>query len=395
MFPSAHVPHPYDKYIKFKSGFKRLFTGETMQKIKVLQFITGLHLGGAEKMMLRTIEHLDHNKFDLQVASLVGGELEKEISGKFPLHLFNTPHLFDFFTAINKLHRLIKKEEYDLIHSYMFHANIIARIAAVGTNAKVISSIRIKEIKYWHHTLIDALTSFLVDKYTCVSESVRQFVIKKEHLRPEKILTIPNAIDFNQFPKKVNILAKKKELGIDEKTPVIMSVANLRKTKDYPTLFNALAIVLHTQNVHLLVVGSGEAEEAYRKIPAALGISENVHFLGFRDDVFELIMASDLCVLSTFYEGQSNALLEYMALKKPIIATDIEENREVITNGKEGILVKEKNPTQMAEAILHAITDKKTATTMANNAYARVTKEHNITTTVRSTEELYQTLCAE
>ena len=94
----------------------------------------------------------------------------------------------------------------------------------------------------------------------------------------------------------------------------------------------------------MLVVGKGECEEEYKRLVRELNIEKYVRFLGYRGDALELIAASDICVLSTFYEGQSNSLLEYMALKKPIIATDIEENREVITAEVEGLLIPPQNP---------------------------------------------------
>ena len=358
----------------------------------VLSFITGLSPGGAENMMAKTIKHLNKDKYRIIVCSLVGGALEEELRKDFPVFILNAKTPFHLLPAIFKLRKIIKKERADIIHSYLFHANIISRIAAIKTGAKVISSIRIKEIAKPSHNIIDSLTKRLVDKYTTVSESVRQFVIKKEHINPNKVITIPNGLDFNRMKPKASASEKRKELGLSKEDAIILSVAHLRKTKDYPTLFNAMTPLRQT-NTHLLVVGKGEAETEYKKIAQQLEL-DNVHFLGQRKDVFDLLNIADVCVLSTFYEGQSNALLEYMAAKKPIIATDIEENREVMDNGKEGILVPPQSPNELARAILTLLTNQKLPQKLANNAYARVKRNHDIKRVAKQTEELYESLCA-
>ena len=306
------------------------------------------------------------------------------------MFILNAASAFKLPLTLFKLRKIIRQEKVDIVHSYLFHANILARLAAIGTGAKVICSIRIKEIEKKSHNWIDAWTSFLVDKYTCVSDSVRDFVIQQEKILPQKIITIHNGLDFSKFDIKINLDKKLAEFGV--KRPVIISVANLRNSKDYPTLFKSMAIMLRTKKVHLLVVGKGECEEEYKRIAHELALDEHVHFLGYRSDALELIALSDACVLSTFYEGQSNSLLEYMALKKPIIATDIEENREVVEDEVDGLLVMPRSPGQMAESILRVIDDTHLRTKLINNAYAKVRKNHDIIRVAKQTEKLYEAL---
>src|SRR3989344_2482777 len=356
----------------------------------ILHFITGMNYGGAEHMMYKTLEYLDHLKYRLLIGSMVGGTFEPELRKKYPVLVLNATNFLKLPFALWRLRRLIMRENDDIVHSYLFHANILARFAAIGTGAKVISSIRIKEIEKESHNVIDAWTSWLVDKYTCVSNSVREFVIRKEHISSDKIITIPNGLDFSKFEIKIDQDKKLKELCVTR--PVIVSVANLRTTKDYPTLFNAMAIVLRSQKIHLLVVGKGECEAEYKRIAHELALDEFVHFLGYRSDALEIVSASDVCILSTFYEGQSNSLLEYMALKKSIIATDIEENCEVITDEVEGLLIAPRSPDKMAEAILRVLNDASLKTKLINNAYVKVRKNHDIIRVAQQTEKLYEEL---
>ncbi len=363
-----------------------------MPKATILQFITGLNPGGAEKMMAKTIAQLDKKKYRILVASLVSGTMEQELRKKYPVTVLNANSIFSFPRAIRQLRALIKQEDVDIVHSYLYHANIISRFAAKGTRAKVISSVRIKEIKKKSHNIIDMLTSHHVDMYTVVANNVRNWLISKEHINPKRIITIPNGLDFTQFNVLVNTQKKREQLGIPKDSKILISVANLRKTKDYPTLFKALQQVLRTKHVELLVVGKGEAESEYRALARKLGVDAHVHFLGFRDDVFKLIKISDICILSTHYEGMSNALLEYMAMKKPIIATAIEENKEVLTTNKEGLLTPEQQPELMAKAIIKLLDDAPLRKRLSANAYKRVKTYHDIKRVAKQTEELYEDL---
>lgn len=362
-----------------------------MNKTNVLHFITGLYPGGAERMMQKTVAHLS-KRYAIHIGSLIAGTLKNDLAKNYPVHVLNTSNPLLFPVAILELRRLIKRHNIRIVHSYLFHANIVARFAAIGTKAKVISSIRIREKGKKSHLVVDKITSFLVDKYTAVSHTVRDFVIAKEGIPPEKIIAIPNGIDVAQFTLRVNKNKKLKELGLSGQRPILASIANLRWSKDYPTLFSALKSVLKKKPVDLLVVGNGEAELELKKKATQLGLNGNVHFLGYRDDVPELLAISDLCILATLYEGQSNALLEYMATKKPIIATNIPENREVLTHTKEGLLVPPKQPQQLAGAILTLLRDNKLRATLASNAYARVKKYHDIKRVAKQTEQLYEEL---
>ncbi|RMD58212.1 glycosyltransferase, partial [Candidatus Woesearchaeota archaeon] len=261
--------------------------------LKVLYVITGLERGGAENALLRLLKKIDRKKYSPAIASLVGGDLEAEFRKLAKVTILNAKKITDALRAVKKIRTIIKNEKIDIVHSYLYHANIIARLAAVGTKAKVISSIRIKEIKKRSHNCADRLTQRLVTHYTAVSESVKKFMIAYG-IPESKITTIPNGIDLEEFKIKISKTEKRKSLGIPERAPIIISVANLRKTKDYPTLFEALAQVRKKHKAELLVVGRGEAEKEYRKKAEQEGVMSATRFLGYRPDVKELIAISDV-----------------------------------------------------------------------------------------------------
>lgn len=362
-------------------------------KIRVLEVITGLGAGGAERMLEKTVKGLNKRKFDIFVAALTDGVLRPDVEKYCPVYILNVRSVFDFSKAVKKLRQIILEKNIDVVHSYMFHANMVARFAAKGTRAKVICSVRVKEVSRPWHVWFDVWTQRKVKIYTAVSDAVRMFMIEKG-IPSAKIRTIPNGIELDNFSKSIDVKKKKAPLGVQKGEKVIVSVANLREQKDYPTLLRAIALLKKEFPVRLLIVGDGETRLELERLCVKLNIADCVNFLGFREDVVDIVKCADVCVLSTFYEGQSNALLEYMAAKRPVVATDIEENREVVEDEKTGLLVPFANPRAFADHIRIIITDKALSRRLVNNAYKMVQKKYTMKRVIMDTEELYQK-CAE
>jgi glycosyltransferase involved in cell wall biosynthesis len=280
-----------------------------------------------------------------------------------------------------KLRKIIKKEKPDILHCILFHANIIGRLAAVGLKCKVISSIRAREDNK-PRNLFDKITQGLVDVYTTNSNALKDFV-QSYGIDKNKIKVIENGIDFTKFK---NTCVKTGS--------TLISVANLRKQKDYPTLLRALAIVQKKREVELLIVGSGtDYEDEAKTVTDTIDELKlkNVKLLGYRKDVQELLSTSNIWISSTLYEGQSNSLLEAMMMKKTIITTDIPENSEVVRNEKEALLVPIQSPEKMADAIMRILDDKHLAFELATAAYNRVQK-YDINNTINELETLYRQL---
>jgi glycosyltransferase involved in cell wall biosynthesis len=364
-----------------------------MGKIRVLEVITGLGAGGAERMLEKTVKGLNKKKFDVFVAALTDGVLRADIEKSCPVYVLNVRSVFDFSNAVKKLRQIILEKNIDVVHSYMFHANMVARFAAKGTKAKVICSVRVKEISRPWHVWFDVWTQRKVKLYTAVSDAVRLFMIEKG-VPSAKIRTIPNGIELNKFSKKIDVKKKRASLGVQKGEKVVVSVANLREQKDYPTLLRAVALLKKEFPVRLLIVGDGETRLELERLCVKLNIADCVNFLGFRDDVVDVVKCADVCVLSTFYEGQSNALLEYMAAKRPVVATDIEENQELIVDEKTGLLVPMASPRAFADHIRVVLFDKALSRRLVNNAYKMIQKKYTMSRVIKDTEELYKK-CAE
>lgn len=177
---------------------------------------------------------------------------------------------------------------------------------------------------------------------------------------------------YNMAPlaKKDTKAIPRSELGLSEDDIAFIYTGRLIDDKGIPFLLEALSKTTHNQK--LILVGDGPHKSAYENKCRELGISDRVSFLGNRDDVFELLAASDIYVFPTLHENLSNALLEAATMRLPMIATNVGGNPEIIQNGCEGLLVPPKDSESLKEAIEKLTIDKQLRVEMGKNAFAKM-----------------------
>ncbi len=366
-----------------------------MKKIRILFLITGLTHGGAELTLSRIVSKLEMKKFEISICSITNTtdilpRLRKNINR---IYFLGAKNAFSSIKALYKLRKIIKLENPDILHCFMFHANILGRLAAIGIKCEVISSIRTKLIynNFWN--FIDNLTQNLVDVYMVNSNTLFDF-ISDYGINERKIVMIENGVDFTNL--KVNFTPNeiKKQLKLPN-LPVITMVANFKKQKDYPTLIRALAHLQNKLDFSFLAVGSGlkfeDESEKVKNLIKSLKL-KNARLLGFRDDVVNILSITDVWVSSTLFEGQSNSLLEAMAMKVPIVTTNIPENKEVVRNKKEALLVSVKSYKELSTNIEEILMNKALSRKLTEEAYKRVTKNYSIGKMMAKLETLYKSI---
>ncbi|MFX1236904.1 MAG: glycosyltransferase [Promethearchaeota archaeon] len=367
-----------------------------MKKIKVLYIITGLGPGGAEFTIQKILSKLDKNVFEVIVISLrdvrdLANTMRKHTN---KIYILNFGKYSNFFGEFIKLRRIIKQEKPDILHCFMIHSNLVGRLFAINNNYKVISSVRTQLRNRFPLNLLDLLSQGLVNVYMVNSSAVRNFV-EGYGLPREKIVLIENGVDFNNYTlEQVGIDDLKNELNL-KNLPTITMIANLKKGKDYPTFIQSLSLLQKEMEFNALIVGRGmhfdDQTIVLKELTRGLNL-ENIHFLGFRKDIPKILSITDIWVSTTLFEGQSNSLLEAMAMKKKIITTDIPENSEVVRHEKEALLIPIKNPKELTKAIKRLIQEKEFASNLADNAYKRAYEKYNSDIMVKKIEKLYSFL---
>lgn len=342
-------------------------------------------MGGAENMLLKVLPKI--KKFDISVCSLTNNDsIGKLIEKKGIKVTYLGMNKINILKIIFRFRRIIKKEKPDLLLTYLPHSDLFGRFfGRIFGVKKIISSPRstLRQLKYLF--VLDKLTSRLVNLYIPNSKAIKDFYLENSFISSNKIKIIPNGLDFDVLPLGKSL---KKELKLENKK-VLGFVGRLNPQKGLKYLIEAMIKITQKNNkIVLLIVGEGSQRTFLENLVKKNNLENNIIFLGQRTDIANLLTTMDFFVFPTLFEGMSNALLEAMYYGKAIVATNIEENKELIRNNREGLLVPIKNPREIAKKTLELINDKEKAIKFGKNAKERVLKEFNINKTVKLTEEI-------
>jgi glycosyltransferase involved in cell wall biosynthesis len=369
--------------------------------IKVIFVITGSGVGGAEKMLYHTIKGLNQERYTAKLCSLkkkaeFACRLEAEGLEVYSLNMRNEATLAGWFDSLRALVLLVLyflRERPVIVHSFLFRANIIARIAGYLSGVPVIiSSVRVMGGERDYHHFVDRLTAFMTDHFVAVSNAVKDHIVRKAHLSERKVSTIYNGIavaNSNDF----DMSALMSSVGLKHGERIIMTAGRLHRQKGYDHLMQALSMVQESfPGIKLLILGDGEEEKNLKKLAHLLELTEKIVFLGLRSDVGHLLQCSELFVLPSRWEGFPNAVLEAMAAGKPVVATAVGGIPELVVDGVTGILVPPEDARALAEAIMGMLSHDERAKAMGEAGRQRVQQYFSMDAMIAKTEDLYHHL---
>jgi len=327
-----------------------------MSTCSICFIITSLAYGGAETQLLRLATRLIARSWDVRVVSLTPpkayvSELE---SAGIPVVSLNIQRKLPDPLPIFRLARLIRTCRPQIIHSFMVHANLLARLARPLAPAPVlICSARNTDEGGRFRELLYRLTDPLCDLTTQVSRAGMEQYVRIGAVPQRKIRYIPNGIDTDRF--RPDPEARKRmceELGSGAAI-VWLAVGRFDTQKDYPNMLRAFSHVIqvHPETL-LIIVGDGPMRPAMEEFAEDLGLKDRTRFLGVRRCISELMNAADAYVMSSAWEGMANVLLEASATGLPIVATDVGGSREVVRDLETGFLVPPNDPEALAGAML-------------------------------------------
>lgn len=237
--------------------------------------------------------------------------------------------------------------------------------------------------RYRFARILEWLTRGMVRHYLANSAAVKNFYVKKIGVLSKNITVIENGLDTNLY-KQADAMEIATELHLPSDRFVITSVANFFPNKGHASLLAAFEKVFQTyQNVILLLVGDGPEKSRLKMHIQNYRSKDQIFFLGVRRDVPDILKGSDCFVLPTAFEGMSNALLEAMATGLSVITTDIPENRELIKEKHNGILVPVQNNKALEEALLFLHDHPEERRRLGNNAQAFIQQSFSLEETER------------
>ncbi|MBN1187813.1 MAG: glycosyltransferase [Bacteroidales bacterium] len=359
--------------------------------MNVLMIIDGLGAGGVERRMISLIKHLLYNSnYKIQVVVLstnVHYDYKALDSVKFHfIRRWPKKDLRVFF-RIYSICRIFKPE---IIHVWGSQPAIYSIPAKVLLKIKMVNSMIndapvALSFKQWCRSKITFPFSDAI-----VSNSVSG--INVYHPKPQKSHVIYNGFDFTRLKDIPDVQIVKRKYGIGEDKIVVGMVARFENHKDYATFLAAAQLISKgRKDVVFLLVGDGKLLTRF-KLLYQTDIGDNLIFMGRQKEVENIISTFDIGVLATFTEGISNSVMEYMALKKPVVATDCPGNREIVVNEVTGYLVPAKRSDSLYEKIVALLENKNIREQFGLHGFQRLQKHFSIEIMASSFLALYDNL---
>ncbi|MEE9423626.1 MAG: glycosyltransferase [Methylococcales bacterium] len=367
--------------------------------MNILFIISSLRPGGAERQLVELIKGLDKSIYNIYlIVNEVNIDGYQQILDdcNVTIHCFRRKSKYDL-SPVFKTIELTKKLKINVIHTFLNLGSIIGILVSMNTNIPIIcSALRTAKDENWKFWLCSRIISARSDYL--VSNSLVGFKNRFKKMRP-KFRVVYNGVDFSRFRPSDKIQKEiVNELSLAQWEIKIGMVATLSEKKDHKTLLDAAKIVLfsYPQTVFIIVgEGLGARMEQLQDYAVKLDIDSNVIFTGFRSDVDQLIQLLDIIVLLTnklYGEGSPNAVIEGMAVGKPIIATKGGGTDEVVIDHVNGLLVEPEDAQETAEKILFLINNQEASCKLANYAKKFVVDNYSLDRYVTEHETMYHNL---
>ncbi|WP_161879560.1 glycosyltransferase [Alkalibacterium sp. MB6] len=308
--------------------------------MKVLHIINNLGSGGAEKLLEDLIPLM--NKMENVEADILLLTDEKNvfydslINKGVKVDVVKYRNMYDV-RNIFEIKKYIVYGGYDIVHSHVFPTQYWVALSKIILRNKKVKFITTEHSTHnrrrekFYFMYIDKFIYAQYDSIISITEKTRDNLIdwidpKRKNL--DKHIVIENGVDIEKI--KVALPYKKSELieGINENTKLICMVGRFSEAKDQPTLIRAVSKL--SRDIHLILVGEGPLMADNKKLAEELGVSDRVHFLGFRQDIPRILKTVDIVVLGSHWEGFGLAAVEGMAAGKPVVVSDVEGLRDVV-----------------------------------------------------------------
>jgi glycosyltransferase involved in cell wall biosynthesis/peptidoglycan/xylan/chitin deacetylase (PgdA/CDA1 family) len=324
-------------------------------RTRVLHLIWALDLGGAERQVVEIVRRTDRRRFEPFVGCLVrkgrwGNELEAE--GVPVVDFAKRPGLD--LSLLPRLVRFLRRGRFDVLHTHAFTAASWGRLAALLARTPVVvshehsafsldSSVR----RFVDRALVPA-----TDRWIAVSEALARDLVAAEALPISRVVLVRNGIPLEEDTPPADAVEARRSLGIPAFREVVGTVGRLEPRKGLEVFLDAArGLAARRPSLGVLLVGEGPLQPDLERRIRSLGLEGRVVLTGRRDDIPRVLAALDVFVLSSHTEGLSIALLEAAAAARPIVATAVGGNPEVIEDGRSGRLV----PAGDADALERAV----------------------------------------
>jgi len=373
--------------------------------LKVVYVIDDLGLGGAQRQLVLLVTALPRTRFDIEVISLSADKAAYASAIReagIPLTMIPHAGAWSWRTFFRVWSRM-RRVRPDIVHTWLFTADLYGRLSAWLARVPVIMS-AVRSVEPWkakHYVAVDRLLRHVTDAFTVNARAIGDVLTARERINPKKLRVIYNGVDLEKFTlngREEGGRKKEEKPGLpsslfflsSSQSPLVGIIGRLGPEKDQATFVRAAALVLQqVPAARFLIVGNGPLKGELRRLARRLGVGAQVHFLEGQSDIAPVFAALDLVVISSRYEGCCNVILEGMAMGKPVIATAVGGNPELVVPGHTGLLVPAQDSHAMANAIVRLVRSPHEARAMGLAGRQRIEEQFSLRRMIEEHEQLY------
>lgn len=358
--------------------------------------------GGVDRYLRMLTSRLDRNMFE-QIL-ICSNDYNKEIYELYVDKVIQIPEMQNSlsikndFAAIRKARSIIKKELPDVVYCHSSKGGGIGRLACIGLGVKVMYnphgwafSMKGSKIKRLLYMLIEKALAKATDQFVMISNFEKELAINKRITNKGKMQVIFNGVDINEIKENADrTTIRRSQLGIPEDAYIIGMAGRISPQKA-PDIFikTAAEVLKKIPEAYFIIVGDGKLKEDIIALAKKNGTYKRLSITGWVDNPIPYMNMFDQAVLLSRWEGFGLVLAEFMALNKPIVATNVGAIPDLITNYQNGIIVPIDSPEETATAICELHDNRRLKKGIIQNAYNRVIENYDISRVIKEHEKLF------
>jgi len=360
----------------------------------VVHMIDELPPDGAERLIADMMYHRS-KRFRFTVLTLIDGGANGMIAEEIrnlgvPVEVIGRRGAVDP-TLVVRLALWMRKNRVDVVHTHLFTADSYGRVAARLAGVRGVFSTahntntaagKVKKTVHW-------ALSWISTRVVACSEEVGRVMREQDRLPASRLGVISNGINVDRFAGARGD-GVREEFKVPNGSLLIGVIGRLHEQKGHKDLIAAMAL-LRDQGLAAtcLIIGQGELRAELEAEVARLNVGDRVIFTGLRKDVPRLLAALDVMAMPSLWEGLPMALLEAMAMSRPVVATRVSGIPDVIQDEQNGLLIPAQEPATLAAALARLANDPALRARLGANALATLRQRFDVKTTMRKYEELY------
>ncbi len=357
---------------------------------RVLMLSTDLQRGGLPLRLAKLALRLRETEIEPIVGCLAPpGPLSQDLAGQ-GVTTFSCDATGSFdATCLLRLARQVKRFDPDLIHASLFHANLAARLVGRWDRPRpIVTSTVTIEIERPIHRALESLTWGWSDLHVANSEAVAADLRDELGMGGDHVVVIPNGIDFNEIRSAAAV--SRNALCLSDHRPLIVWAGRMDPVKDLSTFVEAVSRVRERVDAQAVLLGDGPERDRIEREISSRGLTRDVRLAGWSQDVAGWLKAADVLLFPSLTEGSPNTVLEAMACRCPVVASDIPSCRELIRHGLDGLLCPSQDADAFATATIELLDDRAKGRRMAEAAYEQALCRHDLASVVGQWQALYR-----